>query len=357
MKKLEKEIALENIEKIFNIKELQNKKIDEKVLVSLYTDKEGSDWEYKIHFLSTYVANNYSSSTIKQYLTLFNKSKEIEEHFKKDMYDFNETEMKAFLKLLRAKSYNAITSKYSLLKNYIEIAKTDKKGRVTVPTGMLLKAGDLRETIFTYAEENRYCTRKEIEEGVKKLANPVDQSIFLLLFEGFMGKEYKDLTTLKVSAIDIKNRTIKKEDGKLVKISSFTAQVLEDAIYQTHYYRENSTVKTPLDLTSPYLIKTKLTSTSNGEPLKYTGLTRRLDVLKNRMEMQLLTAKTIYKSGLVERVLIYEHENNVVLNIAEVKSLLREWGELREGADFYKTKRILQEQMLKELEERGFNID
>ena len=82
MKKLEKEIALENIEKIFNIKELQNKKIDEKVLVSLYTDKEGSDWEYKIHFLSTYVANNYSSSTIKQYLTLFNKSKEIEEHFK-----------------------------------------------------------------------------------------------------------------------------------------------------------------------------------------------------------------------------------------------------------------------------------
>lgn len=356
MKKLEKEIARENIEKVFDIKQLESRNLDEKTLISLYTDKEGSDWEYKVHFLSTYVANNYSLSTIKQYLTLFNKSKDLESYYKKDVYDFSETEMKSFLKLLRAKTYNAITSKYSLLKNYIEIAKTDKKGRLTIPTGMLLKAGDLRETIFTYAQDNRYCTRKQIEEGVSKLANPIDKAIFLLLFEGFMGKGYEELTNLRVDAIDLKNRTIKKEDGRIVKISRFTAQVLEDAIYQTHYYRDNSTVKTPLDLTSPYLIKTKLTNASNGEPLKYTGLTRRLDVLKNKMEMPLITAKTIYRSGLVEKVLIFEHENNVSLKIIEVKNLLREWGELREGADFYKIKKILEEEMNKELIESNFDI-
>ncbi len=356
MKKLEKERALENIGKIFDIQQLVNKKMDEKSLLALYTDKEGSDWEYKIYFLSSYVANNYSLSTIKQYLTLFNKSKDLEEYFKKDLYDFSETEMKAFLKLLRAKTYNAITSKYSLLKNYIEIAKSDKKGRVIIPTGMLLKAGDLRETIFTYAQDNRYCTRKELEEGVRKLANPIDQVIFLLLFEGFMGKGYEELTTLRTDEIDLKNRTVKKKDGRLVRVSKFTAQLLEDAIYQTHYYRESSTVKMPLDLSSPYLIKTKLTNSSQGEPLKYTGLTRRLDVLKKRMEMPLLTAKTIYRSGLVERVLIYEHENNVSLKIIEAKNLLREWGELREGADFYKIKKILEEEMKKELAENNFNI-
>lgn len=356
--KTKKEIILEEVAKSFNIKDLESKGIKDTMLASLYTDKEGSNWKYKIEFLAGYVANNYSNSTVKQYLTIFNKTKSLEEYYKKDLYDFTASEMRAFLKLLRAKTYNAITSKYSLIKNYIEIAKTDKQGIIDVPSGMLLKAGDLNELIFDYAQENRYCTRTQLEEGVRNIENPIDQAIYLLLFEGIMGKEYEDLRLLKKSDIDLKKREVLRlSTGEKIKISSFTAEVLEEAMYQEHYYRENSTIKTKLDLSSPYLIKTKLTSTSNGEYLKYTGLTRRLDILKDKMGMPLLTAKTVYRSGLIEKVLIFEHENKVELNIKEIKDLMNEWGELKEGADFYKAKKILEKDMLEDLNNRNFEIE
>mgnify|MGYP003369141685 CR=1 FL=1 len=358
-KKLKKEIVFEKVEEYYVRELLKDKGVDDNALITLYNSENyGSDWIYKIKFLTDYVYENYSASIVKQYLTLFKRSKDLEAYYKKDLYDFNEEEMKSYLKILRAKTYNSITSKYSLIKSYIEIAKADNKGLVALPFGMLLRASDLESVIFQYAQENRYCTRNELEQGVKKLANPIDQVIFLLLYEGIMGKQYEDLRLLKVTDVDIKNRiVIRPSDGKEIKISKFTAKCLENAIHQTHYYRASNTdVKTPLDLTSPYVIKTKLTSTSNGECLKYTGLTRRLDVLKDQMEMPLLTAKTIYKSGLIERILIYEYENNKKLAIKDLKSLLNEWKELKEGGDLYKAKEIVEKQMIPELEEKKYII-
>ena len=347
-----------NKTKIGSIEGLLEKGFKERNIYELYNDKEfGSDWTYKLDFLSTFIYENYSTSMFAQYITIFKKSKDIEEYFKKDLYDFSEDQVLRLLKTFRSKTYNSVTNKYSLIKTYMEIAKGNNKGLVTVPTGMLLTASKIQETICNFAQEIRYCTRTELEEAVEKLTNPADKVIFLLLFEGVAGNRYSDLLNLKVEDVNLEERYLITPSNKRVEFSSYTAKVLKESFEEDTYYKFGNGADYKLDMSSPYVLKGKLTKNSNGNPLKYAGLNRRLDVVKKNMEMETATGGTIYRSGLIERILIEEHKVGKQFTVKETGELLTSWGELKEGGDIRRAIKVAEKSILEDLESRNFIIE
>lgn len=355
---IKKEIVLKS--KIGSVEELYQMKFKDDNFITLYNDNQyGSDWIFKIDFLSTHIYGNYSWSMFSQYLTIFKKSKEVENYFKKDLCDFSESEMLKLLKTFRARSYSSITNKYSLIKHYMEYAKNHSIGRVSVPSGMLLTATEIKETICDYTRDARYCTREELERGLDKLDNPNDKIPFALLFEGVCGSSYSDLLNVTKNDVCFKTNTIKTPSGRVVKISNHTAQIVKDAIEQTVAVKLGDDRMYKLDTTSPYLLKGKLTVASQGKALKYAGLNRKLDVTKKIMGLDFVTGVTVYASGLAERIVLFAHEyyNDKKMTNKEMEIYLEEHGESKDSSEALRMMEIIGDDIIKELKEKDWDIN
>lgn len=321
----------------------------ERQIEAILPEKEdyGSDYNYKLEFLTDYVMKEYNPSLFKQYITLFRNSKEVEAYYKKDLYDFNEDEMKTLLKLFRTKTYNAITTKYSALKMYISYAKSvGHKGIQTPPTSLLLKAKDLEELINDFGFASRYCTRKSLENSLQMLINPSDKVIFMLLFEGVNGKAYSDIINLRSEDIDFDNNELTTQSGKVVKFSEFTKSLLMASIEENVYYIYSKSDKGKercYDLAkSPYIIRMR-----NPEPMKNSGIKTRLDMLKDYMDTPLLTGKTVYQSGVAEKVIKHEMELGVELTPTQIERYLKSINE-KCTVDMVKIVKLIRERMLEE---------
>ena len=83
--------------------------------------------------------------------------------------------------------------------------------------------------------------------------------------------------------------------------------------------------------------------------MKIAGLKRRLDVLKNIMEKPLLTGRTIYLSGLAERIVKYEISINRKLNTREIREFLSDNNETVETGDMLRILKLMREKILKDL--------
>lgn len=83
--------------------------------------------------------------------------------------------------------------------------------------------------------------------------------------------------------------------------------------------------------------------------MKVAGLKRRLDVLKDIMEKPLLTGRTIYLSGLAERIVKHEITINRKLNTREIREFLSDNNETVETGDMLRILKLMREKILKDL--------
>ncbi|GAA0122800.1 hypothetical protein UT300018_21170 [Clostridium faecium] len=323
------------------------------MVTSLKDNLKYANVNFKEHFIEE-IEKKYSKTMKLQYINIFKNVLELEEHvFKKDLYDFTKDEIKNTLKAFNAKTYNSITSKYSLIKKYIKYAEEMKIKRCVM--NFSIKADEIKDLICNEDLKNRYCTRTELNKALsEKLINGSDKAIFILLFEGIMGKAYFDLLNLKTHQIDLDNKIIRLKD-KIVNISNFTKEILLETINEDIYYKYigdvcNTNESYTLDTTSPYLIKLRpKRDYVSPQPMKIAGLKRRLDVLKNIMEKPLLTGRTIYLSGLAERIVKYEISINRKLNTREIREFLSDNNETVETGDMLRILKLMREKILKDL--------
>lgn len=126
-----------------------------------------------------------------------------------------------------------------------------------------IKADEIRNLISSEALKNRYCTRNELKKVLsEKLINGSDKAIFILLFEGVMGKEYSELLTLKAHQIDLDNKIINLKN-KIINISNYTKDTILQTINEDVYYKYlgdicSTNESYSLDINSPYLIRLSL---------------------------------------------------------------------------------------------------
>lgn len=305
---------IENIKKqiiektiVGNIEEFYKLGFNDKIFLAIYSEKKGSDWIFKLDFLSEFIVRNYSKSMFTQYITIFKKTKVIEAKYEKDICDFTAEEILLLLKSFKMKSYNSVSNKYSLLKGYIAKAKESKVGKLKYSTGGLLKVEDLKEAVEEFKRTSAHCTRTQLEEALMLIKNANDKVVYALLFEGVEGDEYSDLLNLKVKDIDFSTNTLVTPSGKTVSYSNYTKDILKACIRQREALMFDGHRTYQIDTRSPYIVKCKLTGTSNGQAMKYAGLTRKLTTVRNNMALDFITGNAIYGSGLIERIFIYEH--------------------------------------------------
>lgn len=322
-------------------------------MTSLKNNFKYANSNFKEHFIAE-IEKKYSNTMKLQYINIFKNVLELEERvFKKDLYDFTKDEIKNALKNFNAKTYNSITSKYSLIKKYIQYAEemNIKKGVMNFS----IKANEIRNLISSEALKNRYCTRNELKKVLsEKLINGSDKAIFILLFEGVMGKEYSELLTLKTHQIDLDNKIINLKN-KIINISNYTKDTILQTINEDVYYKYlgdicSTNESYALDINSPYLIRLRPKKNQlTPQPMKVAGLKRRLDVLKDIMEKPLLTGRTIYLSGLAERIVKHEITINKKLNTREIREFLSDNSETVETGDMLRILKLMREKILKDL--------
>lgn len=68
--------------------------------------------------------------------------------------------------------------------------------------------------------ENSVFNLEEFKDIIYSIKNDQDKFVFFCLFEGIKGKNYEDIINMKLSDIDMKNKTVKLHSGRTVSVST-----------------------------------------------------------------------------------------------------------------------------------------
>ena len=171
---------------------------------------------------------------------LFRSFKPYEEKYGKDLYDFRKDEIIESYKDMQYSSFETLIVANVNFKRYVDWAIEN----------LLNEDGENHFDDFT-TEELFKCvnklqltvsiiTREQLDKGVSSLDNPQDAFLVYGIFEGIRGKEFMDLVTVKMSDIDMDNKTIWLPDSeKTIPISDSLIQWAMRANSQDVYYRSD----------------------------------------------------------------------------------------------------------------------
>lgn len=265
-------------------------------------DKIGGNREFKMKYLDE-VKQEYSESTQKNVDLLLRTAKFYEETFKKDVYEFNLSEMTEMLKAFRTKTVNALKHRMSVYSSYIN--RAIEEGLTNNNVLDMIMPDEYADLIDKEATKHRYITREELFNDISYLVNAQDQVIFALLFDGIMGKNYENLLNLKISDIDEKTLAVKlPEDTENVVLSDDTYNIVQIAIAEDTYDTySKSEIVYPLPKNEYVVRAPKRPKGNELEPVRANSIRTKIDLFKKDLGMEGLTGRSIYLSGVAERCL------------------------------------------------------
>lgn len=144
--------------------------------------------------------------------------------------------------------------------------------------------------------------REKFEKLVNNLINPIDRFILVGIYYGLAeGGDTSAMLSLKKSDVNFKNKTIKIQNRE-VKMDSYLEKITKAAIAQDVYIKMGSIGSTnedyKLNSDSPYIIRTKITSTNNNgmNPLTSNGFRNRMLSIKTFLETD-VSVNLLRRSG------------------------------------------------------------
>lgn len=270
-------------------------------------DNIGGNTKFKLEYMNL-IAEKYSKSTQRNVSLLLRNAKFYEDMYKKDVYEFGRSEMIDMLKSFRIKTKNSLKHSISVYGKYIE--RAIEEGLVSSNVMDMITFEDYDNIVDIRATEDRYITRKELFENIEFLANAQDQIVFALLFDGVMGKNYENLTNLKVKDINPITLEAKLFDGTEVQISDDTYNLIQIAIEETTYDTYSKTEMVyPLEKNEYVLRVPKRPAGTSQEPVRANSVRTKIDQFKKELGIEGLTGRSIYLSGVAERA-INDNMNN-----------------------------------------------
>lgn len=190
----------------------------------------------------------------------------------------------------------------------------------------------------TMVRDEQYFTLKEIRDVCNTLMNFQDKLIVYMLFNGIMGKSYKDILQMKVDQIS-EDYTYININGQKFMCDQYMQYLLRGCVKQRTYVkfvRNSEDMLSPdtfdFNMSSPYLIKVKPSKrNSDGlNPMGSSALQRKLTKLQdifaeyNQGEKLILSGLSLVKSGIMYQMFMQEVENpNKIWTIDEVDKYLK----------------------------------
>ena len=256
--------------------------------------------------------------TIKRLRDTF-KEKQISELNSDDLKKFI---VKNFKTINRSAYYNSIKILNEILKEYDNFIEIDSKLYV-------------EECVQT--RDIQYFTKTEIISVCNTLMNFQDKLIIYLLWNGIMGKEYKDILNMRVSDV-AEDYSYIMVNGRKFMCDDYMKFLVKGTIKQRTYVKfiKNSEDMLSPDTfdfnsSSPYLIKVKPSKRNNDglNPMTSSALQRKLTKLQDvyadahEGEQLILSGLSLVKSGIMYDLFMQETMTGKLWTIESIDEYLK----------------------------------
>jgi hypothetical protein len=266
-------------------------------------DKQLYNEEIKEKFLS-----EYEEDTRVAYRYVFVKSADIENILQKDLYNFNEAEIKELLCHANRSTVESVQSFASMINKYIQWAIENGYKYSNINPMSTFTREDYEECVDH--NKKMYISEQELIEIEEMLDNYQDKVIVRLAFEGIYGEEASEMLNLKAYDVDFENKQIKvkNKDGqeRILNLQGRDRlfRILERAINEKVYYakagyKEDGRGVNEYSLVdTEYVIKNTVAPRTQ-QPNSVLTIRKRLGLIKDITGMHYLTLTNIYRSGMI----------------------------------------------------------
>jgi integrase len=262
----------------------------------------------KEEYLNTF--DNEGTKTVISYM--FAKSKDIEEYYGKDLFDFNDDELAKVMHSINPKTINTATSNGRYITGYISWAIEPKGYRNNGNINPLKMKTSKWYDQFIDKSKKMYITEDELAEMNWKdfggeLVNAQDAVIPYLIFNGVSGHSMSELTNLTKNDIDWDNNILHLRDERhphrSIKVSDICLKLVGKALDENEYHNKNggSTGKNPVSylIENDFVLKTAGTRVTNFDAADKHLIYRRISIISDYFNLPYLTSKNIEKSGMI----------------------------------------------------------
>ena len=257
-----------------------------------------------------------SMSTMKSYNTLFTRIKEFELQNGKMIEEWNKEDILDFLASDSSVKFNTISTKYSLLKKYLEYINNYSYTRITIE--------DLKNIEHRTLE---YISLEDVKKLIEPLKNNMDKAIILLLRHGVKGDGFEELRFLRKKDID---DNIIKLHNRVLTVDNDTSLIIQKALRERGYHmnikegKKSNFTYYHYNLESEFFIKNRMTKYNNYglEPLKENACKDRVSKLLNRLTHDEISSTSLVASYIVDRILSFEDVMGITLTEIQTKSFI-----------------------------------
>lgn len=182
-----------------------------------------------------------------------------------------------------------------------------------------------------YFDNSKYFKKTQILDMLNLLINAQDKLMIYLIFNGILGKGYKELINIKVSDV-AKDYTYINVDGNRILCDDIMKELLKDTIEQEVYVqttKSGNTMYYDFNMNNEFLFKPIISRTNNNglDAYNRNGITRKLLRLTEELQHEglnvVISATGLFQSGIMHKLFVFSILNNLECTINNVENYLK----------------------------------
>lgn len=182
-----------------------------------------------------------------------------------------------------------------------------------------------------YFDNSKYFKKTQILDMLNLLINAQDKLMIYLIFNGILGKGYKELINIKVSDV-AKDYTYINVDGNRILCDDIMKELLKDTMEQEVYVqttKSGNTMYYDFNMNNEFLFKPIISRTNNNGLGAYNrnGITRKLLRLTEELQHEglnvVISATGLFQSGIMHKLFVFSILNNLECTISNVENYLK----------------------------------
>ncbi|PAB60874.1 hypothetical protein CCE28_00120 [Anaeromicrobium sediminis] len=285
-----------------------------------------------------------SEKTKKLYRDILQKIFTKEEELRKPYVEFTYHEAIDMLKFWKIKTLRSLNIINTILNKYIEFYVNE--GMANPKEVIFLSEEDLKLCIYSDYDNKYFTSVEEYEYFVENFChNAQDAVVYTLRFEGVGGRQHEEIRNLREEDCNTETNELTlrstdkdgNEQVRTIKISNVSMRVIQDAINETSYFKNNG-LENPDNKTQKFTVSrngyvVRYSGRESYEPVKFYLINDRVKKLSRAYGKELLNPKNVFYSGMVLRLKELE-DNKGELTTQDYKAIHKRYG-LSENTWFY----------------------
>lgn len=192
----------------------------------------------KNEFIESYMLNTNNNTAV-LYKYIFQKSYEKETQLNKDIYKFNDEELRNLILSYENGSEDAVATNVSVLRRYLDFCIEKEYINLNLLQDFSSKTYSM--FVDKTAQHRKIIDREQFEKMVAYCENYQDKYVIAMPFYGFSGEEYCEITNLKISDVHFQSNTIHiKNRNKDYNIDDYLMNIISGAINEKEYKNLNN---------------------------------------------------------------------------------------------------------------------